>query len=116
MTSAYRSSSHNEGGRISLREALGVPESARTATLGRWPLGTTSEEGLYEDGLRQGPWKVFYEHGDVVTQGRYRDDKEDGVWISYSLRWIFAFATCLDRGRKVWEVTDEDEAKRRACP
>ena len=84
--------------------------------VGRWPSGGVFQEGAYEAGVRHGPWKRYYEHGHLLSEERYEHGEPQGLWIAYSIRYIFAFATCFDRGKRLWQVTDEREARTRPCP
>jgi alpha-tubulin suppressor-like RCC1 family protein len=82
----------------------------------RYPTGGFFHVGDYVHGLREGKWSLYYEHGDVVSEEFYVGGQPHGLWIGYSLRYRFAFATCFDHGRKMWQVTKENEAMGRACP
>jgi alpha-tubulin suppressor-like RCC1 family protein len=84
--------------------------------VGRWPSGQKLQEGHYAAGARHGSWKQYYEHGAIVNEGAYEHGEPAGVWTAYSLRHRFAFATCFDRGKRIWQVSDEAEMKRRSCP
>ena len=85
-----------------------------------WEPGKKAAEGDYAAGKRVGKWTRYFRHGEVVSEERYRDGEPDGIWFAYSLRRIFAFATCFDRGRRVWQVSSgevsEEEARSRPCP
>jgi hypothetical protein len=85
-----------------------------------WEPGKKAVEGDYAAGKRVGRWTRFFRHGEVVSEELYRDGEPDGVWVAYSLRRIFAFATCFDRGRRVWQVSSaevsEAEARGKPCP
>ena len=56
----------------------------------------------------------------LVSEGRYVDGKTHGVWLAFSLRRTFAFATCLEHGEKRWQLTSheltEAEALSKSCP
>jgi hypothetical protein len=85
-----------------------------------WEPGKKSVEGDYAAGQRVGKWTRFFRHGEVVSEELFRDGQPDGVWVAYSLRRSFAFATCFDRGRRVWQVSSaevsEAEARGKPCP
>jgi antitoxin component YwqK of YwqJK toxin-antitoxin module len=86
-----------------------------------WEPDKKSAEGDYADGKRVGRWTRYFRHGEVVSEELYRDGEPDGIWVAYSLRRIFAFATCFDRGQKVWQVSSADvaseaEARAKPCP
>jgi hypothetical protein len=85
-----------------------------------WEPGKKAAEGDYAAGKRVGRWTRYFRHGEVVSEELYRDGEPDGVWVAYSLRRRFAFATCFDRGRRVWQVSSaevtEDEARGKRCP
>jgi len=45
--------------------------------------GQISEEILYDEGVKQGPWTQYYENGELRLQATYRNDKLEGeyrVW------------------------------------
>lgn len=88
--------------------------------VGFWEPGKKAAEGDYAAGKRAGRWTRFFRHGEAVSEELYRDGEPDGIWVAYSLRRIFAFATCFDRGRRVWQVSSaaasEAEARGRPCP
>src|SRR5262245_25011064 len=48
--------------------------------------GTVASEGLYEDGLQQGPWRDYHENGQVAGEGHFVDGVEDGVWQFWTAR------------------------------
>jgi len=85
-----------------------------------WERDRKAAEGDYVAGKRVGKWTRYFRHGEVVSEELYRDGEPDGVWFAYSLRRSFAFATCFDRGRRVWQVSSaevsEDEARAKPCP
>lgn len=84
--------------------------------VGRWPSGGKLQEGQYVAGARHGRWADYFEHGELVSEGSYDHGVPVGVWKAYSLHHIFAFATCFDRGTRLWQITEERELTRRTCP
>lgn len=82
----------------------------------RWASGQKLQEGLYMEGVRHGAWTRHYEHGAVVSEDSYERGEPHGVWIAYGPRGQAAFATCFDRGRRLWQVSDAREIRNKSCP
>lgn len=38
----------------------------------------------YNDGLKNGLYKKYYENGDIAIKGYYKRDKKNGKWIYYN--------------------------------
>lgn len=46
--------------------------------------GKVTGEGIVDaEGRRQGPWKEFYDTGELRSEGVYKDGKREGSWIFY---------------------------------
>lgn len=46
--------------------------------------GKVIGEGIVDaEGRRQGPWKEYYETGELRSQGKYKDGGREGEWIFY---------------------------------
>ncbi|MBL4796021.1 MAG: hypothetical protein JKY50_01265 [Oleispira sp.] len=45
--------------------------------------GNLKEEGVYEDGLREGYWKFFYKNGQLHSEGSFVKGKEEGIVKCY---------------------------------
>ena len=45
--------------------------------------GQIEHEGIYEDGKAHGIWKSYYENGQLKSEGIYEDDKAYGIFKSY---------------------------------
>lgn len=46
--------------------------------------GKVVGQGIVDaEGRRQGPWKEFYETGELRSEGRYKNGKRDGEWVFY---------------------------------
>ena len=54
---------------------------------GEWtsyfPDGKVQSTGLFKDGIRFGPSKVYHENGHLWMDGHYTDDHKCGEWIFY---------------------------------
>jgi hypothetical protein len=83
---------------------------------GRWASGSRMREGQFVNGKKEGAWQEFYEHGELLSDDFYVGGQPNGIWVAYSLHRIFAFATCFDHGKRIWQVADEREANHRTCP
>ena len=35
------------------------------------------------NGLKQGYWEYYYENGNILSKGSYKDDKAEGMWEYY---------------------------------
>ena len=56
--------------------------------------GQKVEEGTYKDGERDGLWTKWYENGQKVEEGTYKDGERDGLWTKW-----------YENGQKYSEVT-----------
>ncbi|MBI1287212.1 MAG: hypothetical protein GC178_06495 [Flavobacteriales bacterium] len=46
--------------------------------------GKVTGEGIVDEaGRRQGPWKEFYETGELRSEGKYKDGLREGDWVFY---------------------------------
>ena len=45
--------------------------------------GKIQQEGEYEKGVKSGHWKLYHTSGKVAMEGNYTADKETGEWIVY---------------------------------
>ena len=61
---------------IPWKEMLPVLKS--TVRKGNWRSGIVDAEGR-----RQGPWKEFYETGELRSEGKYKRGLRDGDWVFY---------------------------------
>ncbi len=43
--------------------------------------GNLSEEINYFEGLYDGPFKAYNDSGEVIIQGKYKEDYEDSIWV-----------------------------------
>ncbi len=59
--------------------------------------GQKVEEGTYKDGERDGLWTKWYENGQKVEEGTYKDGERDGLWTKW-----------YENGQKVEEGTYKD--------
>ncbi len=48
--------------------------------------GQVQEEGSYKDGKKDGPFKAYYESGQLQEEGVYKDDNLDGPFKAYYKR------------------------------
>jgi len=98
-------------------EACEAPDGKREGVfVARYPTGRIFQTGSYRAGAREGRWTSYYEHGDVLSEELFEGGEPEGLWIAYSLRHLFAFATCFHQGRRIWQVSNEREAQTRPCP
>ena len=44
---------------------------------------TGEEQGKLKDGKRDGPWVSYYDNGQVWRKGTFKNGKRDGPWIDY---------------------------------
>jgi antitoxin component YwqK of YwqJK toxin-antitoxin module len=74
-------------------------------------------EGQFVNGKREGFWKDYYDHdGDLRVEAVYDKGELHGPWVSYFRHDAFAAAACYAHGKRLWEVSDENERARRTCP
>jgi alpha-tubulin suppressor-like RCC1 family protein len=113
----FRRGPGDEKNLSTIAEMCESPDGKREgAYVARYSTGGLFQKGEYKAGQREGRWSSYYEHGDLLSEDLYENGEPHGVWIAYSLRHLFAFATCFERGRKMWQVTNEREARTRSCP
>ena len=36
-----------------------------------------------KNGLKQGYWEYYYENGNIMSKGSFKDDKPEGMWEDY---------------------------------
>ena len=44
---------------------------------------TGQHQGRIKDGKQDGPWVSYYENGQLYGKGTWKDGKQDGLWVSY---------------------------------
>ena len=68
---------------VGIKKGQGMVDSAGKKT-GLWVLfyetGDTLAIGQYRNDKRTGKWRFFYRNGSLMEQGQYRDGRPDGVW------------------------------------
>ena len=41
------------------------------------------EQGSFKNGLREGPWVVYHENGQLFYKGDYKNGEQEGSWVGY---------------------------------
>jgi hypothetical protein len=44
---------------------------------------TGQQQGIFKNGLLEGPWVQYYDNGQLLVKGNYKNGKEEGPWFYY---------------------------------
>lgn len=74
--------SYNKGVKEGVHREFSMEGEVTAAKI--YSKGKVVGEGIVDaEGRRQGPWKEFYETGELRSEGKYKNGNRDGEWIFY---------------------------------
>ena len=60
--------------------------------------GTLGNDEKWNNGLKDGIWKMYYPNGKLRKQGFFKDDKKNGLWKTYSSNEVLYMMEIWDNG------------------